>query len=146
MFGAAQANTPTATATSLNYGYQFVALINAGNVSNIQLRYRPTNTGGAWIYVSGLTSNNMNYTLSGLSPNTAYTIEMRAYYDGVDEFSDWDDGRITGTTLAAAAVTSSDATLAETGEDYGLLVLLTPLLIILPLGTLIRVRYIKVSG
>lgn len=146
MFGAAQANTPTATATSLNYGYQFVALINAGNVSSIQLRYRPTNAGGTWTYVSGLTSNNMDYTLSGLNPNTAYTIEMRAYYDGVDEFSDWDDGRITGTTLATAAVASSDATLAETGDNYELVATLALLLITLPSLLLITTRAIKIRN
>lgn len=132
MFGAVQANAPTANATSLSYGYQFVALINAGPVSNIQLRYRPTNSGGAWTYVSGLTSNNLDYTLSGLSPSTAYTIEMRAYYDGVGEFSDWDDGRLTGTTLAVATSTSTETTLAETGDDYGLSIAFALLLIALP--------------
>ncbi len=130
LFGAVQANVPTATTTSLNYGYQFVALINAGPVSDVQLRYRPT-AGGMWTYLTGLTSNDMDYTLSGLNPSTDYTIEMRALYGGPDEYSDWDDGRITGATLAAATINTS-ATLAETGDDYGLLVILAALLIIIP--------------
>lgn len=142
-FGAVEANAPTPTATSLNYGYQFVALINAGPVSNIQLRYRPTNGGGAWTYVSGLSGNNLDYTLSGLTPNIAYTIEMRAFYDGVNEFSDWDDGRITGTTLA---VTSSTATLADTGDDYALFATLALLLISIPSLLLVATKAIKIRN
>lgn len=120
LFGAVQADTPTTTASSINFGYQFVALINAGPVSNIQLRYRPA-SGGVWTYLSGLASNNTDYTLSGLAPSTEYSIELRAYYAGVGEFSDWDDGRLTATTLAAT--TNSSETLAETGDNYGLLVI-----------------------
>ncbi len=88
----------------------------------------------------------MDYTLPGLNPSTDYTIEMRAYYDGINEFSDWDDGRLTGATLAAAAVTSSDATLAETGDNYGLVATLALLLITLPSLLLITTRAIKIRN
>ncbi len=106
VFGAVQTDTPETTSSTINFGYQFSALGGAGPLSSPQLRYRVNGSGGPWTYVA-ITSSNFDYTLTGLLPGTTYEIQMRAYFDGVDEPMNWNEASFTATTLGASTVAST---------------------------------------
>lgn len=140
-FGVVQVDIPEATSNSINFGYTFLGGQGTGSISSPEIRYRETGSSEQWTYLSNVQTENFDLTISGLKSATQYTIEIRASFDGVGEYSDWDDGSFSVTTLEAAAVTNSDTTLAETGDDYALLMVLSLLLIALP--TALSISYAR---
>ena len=139
-FGAVQIDTPETTTNSINFGYNFVGVSGSGPLSSPEIRYRKANSSDQWIYLSNVENTNYDLTISGLSSATTYEIQIRAAFDGVGEYTDWTDGQLSATTLAAqSSVTESTEsdTLADTGMMIREIAIISGLILVTSLAVLI---------
>lgn len=81
---------------------------NSNNETNYQIMYRPAGTGSFSILKSGIARNAVTTNVTGLTPGTAYDIQVRASFD-------FNDGTfIAGTSSSTATFTTKDGFISNT--------------------------------
>ena len=121
--GAPAAPTVTAaSATSLSVSW--TAPANAGPaITDYDYRHRTTSPEGTWTEVTGTTITTLSATITGLSENTSYDVQVRATNDeGTGSWSDAGSGSIMPPDPPAGFMASSikeQVTLTWTAPDAG---------------------------